>query len=519
MPSTPATWSSRLRAVPYRELIDAPGVGRAHDLQRLLSYGLGVALSLVTDLPQWRAVFVFGISAIMVLATVRRLVTGPSQVPYVTAMVDQVVATSLVALATGSPLITLGAIGVIVMAIAATFETTPAMTAGSAVLTIGIAGPLVLAIDSGPSGVSGSMMALVLIVLLLAIAVLILVFFTVQARYLRSTLHSREQQLSSVLAVTPVVLATVDQDGLIMALAGDVRGWLGLPGDHIPQETDVGRVVAAATHGERVIDDVPIGNRVFNVTCDPGDDGTVLLTAYDITDRVEARERLEGLVRSKDQFIAAISHELRTPLSAVLGFAEEMHDAMGNDDPLRSMMEVVADQSSEMASIIEDLLVVARSSFEDVSMAPRSIDLADEAATVAEAIGSRLTKSPDHELAEAMAFADPIRVRQILRNLLTNADRYGGDAIVIRTLQAEHAAVVQICDNGAPLSDEIRDRIFLPYESSGPVRGQPAAIGMGLAVSRTLAELMKGSLVYRHEGGWSVFELRLPVSHASLALR
>ncbi len=519
MVSTFTQWSSRLRAVPYRELLNAPGVGRAHDLQRVLSYGLGVVLSLITDLPQWRTFLIFGISAFMLLATVRRLVNGPSQAPYVTSMADQIVATSLVALATGSPLITLGAMGLIVLAISATFETTPAMTAGGAVLTIGIAGPLVLAIDTGPSGVSGSMIALVLIVLLLAISVLILVFFTVQARHLRMTLHSREQQLSSVLAVTPVVLATIDQDGIIMALAGDVRGWLGLPGDHIPPETDVGRVVSAATHGERVIDDVPIADRVFNVTCDPGGDGTVLLTAYDITDRVEARERLEGLVRSKDQFIAAISHELRTPLSAVLGFAEEMHDAMGDEDPLRSMMEVVADQSSEMASIIEDLLVVARSSFEDVSMAPRSIDLAGEAAAVAEAIGSRLTKRPRHELDPAIAFADPIRVRQIIRNLLTNADRYGGEDVLIRSGSDTAWAVLEICDSGPPLAPELRDRIFQPYESSGPVGGQPAAIGLGLAVSRTLARLMDGSLRYRHEDGWSIFELRLPVEQAALASR
>jgi signal transduction histidine kinase len=517
--STIERWSSRVRAVPYRELLNAPGVGRAHDAQRLLSYGLGVVLSLIIDMPPWRAGLILTLSGVMLLATARRLAKGPSTAPYVIAMSDQVVATSLVALATGSPLITLGVIGVIVIAITASFEVTPLMTVGLAVLTTAIALPISLAIGAGPSGVSGPMIALVLIVLLLAISVLILIFFTVQARHLRTTLRSREQQLSSVLAVTPVVLATVDQSGLIMALAGDVRGWLGLPGDHISPDSAIGHVVVAATQGERVVDDVPIGDRVFNVTCDPGPNGTVLLTAYDITERVEARERLETLVRSKDQFIAAISHELRTPLSAVLGFAEEIHDAMEIQDPLRSMMEVVADQSSEMASIIEDLLVVARSSFEDVPLAPRTIDLAAEAASVADAVGTRLTKQPTHDLAPTMAFADPIRVRQIIRNLLTNADRYGGAEVMIRTGIDSASAMLEICDSGAPLPAELRDRIFQPYESSGPVGGQPAAIGLGLAVSRTLAQLMNGSLAYRHEDGWSVFELRLPAGQAALTPR
>ena len=71
-------------------------------------------------------------------------------------------------------------------------------------------------------------------------------------------------------------------------------------------------------------------------------------------------------------------------------------------------------------------------------------------------------------------------------------------------------AVLEICDDGTPLPPELQDRIFEPYESSGPVGGQPAAIGLGLSVSRTLAELMDGTLRYRHRDGWSVFELRLP---------
>ena len=59
-------------------------------------------------------------------------------------------------------------------------------------------------------------------------------------------------------------------------------------------------------------------------------------------------------------------------------------------------------------------------------------------------------------------------------------------------IASEQDAVLEVRDSGDPLPNELRDRIFQPYESSGPVRGQPAAIGLGLAVSRTLAELMDG---------------------------
>ena len=141
MVSTFQRWSSRVRAVPYRELLNAPGIARAHDTQRLLSYGLGVGLSLIIEMPRWRSLIIFAISLVMLLATIRRLMTGPSSSPYLIAVFDQLVATSLIALATGSILITLTAIGVIVIAVAATFDASPEMHTGVGALTIAIALP------------------------------------------------------------------------------------------------------------------------------------------------------------------------------------------------------------------------------------------------------------------------------------------------------------------------------------------------------------------------------------------
>jgi signal transduction histidine kinase len=500
----------RLGTVPYRELLNAPGIARAHDFQRVLSYGLGLLVAFVIDLPVWRMGAVVLLSGGLLYAAAHRLVTHHRPAPFRIALGDLGLASLIVAVATGSPVLTAGVVAVIGLIVAASFRAPGSWLAAAAFAAAVGAVPVATIIGGGPSGVSDSMVALVLIVLLLSIAVLILVFFTFQAMDLRRTLSSREVQLSSVLSVTPVVLATVDRSGTITAIAGDVRGWLGLPGDRVDAASDVGDIVHAASSGDRIIQELPMADRTFSVTADPGPDGSVLLTAYDMTEQVEARHHLEGLMRSKDQFIAAISHELRTPLAAVLGFAEEVRDEIAENDPLRPMVDVIADQSAEMAAIIEDLLVVARTSFEGVSMAPRTIHLADEAAAVAEAIGPRLSKQPDPHLQPAAAFADPIRVRQIVRNLLTNADRYGGEEIQIRTRIDGVHAVLEIRDSGAALSPSLQERIFEPYESSGPVGGQPAAIGLGLAVSRTLAELMAGTLDYSYSDGWSVFELRLP---------
>ncbi len=228
-----------------------------------------------------------------------------------------------------------------------------------------------------------------------------------------------------------------------------------------------------------------------------------------------SRRELELLVESKDRFIATVSHELRTPLSSVVGFSELIEDEMSPDDPLRQMVGEVVDQSTEMAAIIEDLLVAARANLDAVITAPRQLNLDDEALKVAQTVAHRLGKPIATKIEPTRAFADPIRVHQIVRNLLTNADRYGGDDVELRVREKGGMAVLEVCDSGLPLSADDRDRVFEPYETSGPLQGQPGAIGLGLAVSRKLAELMNGNLDYDVDGRWSVFRLCLPTEEST----
>lgn len=510
---TSRRWNA-FESIPYREVLNAPGIGRAHDVQRLFSYGLGIAVGLILDLPAWRALPVVLISAAMFLAALIRLTTKLDTNPYPLAQADLLLASIVVAVATASLPISVAVAGFVAIAIGATFEVPHRLTITTGIIVATVAGTAAAVVDlRSDDGGADYLEALVLIVLLLAITLLILGFFTIQARQLRNKLTRRERQLNAVLDVTPVVLASVDRNGTMTNLTGSVESWLE-PDRQGPEKEEIDSLLGAIARGERVARNVTLADRVFSVTCEPGVDGTGLLTAYDITEQIETQRRLEGLVRSKDQFIAAVSHELRTPLSSVLGFAELIKDEIEDEDPLQPMIGEVADQSAEMAAIIDDLLVAARSSFEAVPTAPRLIDLSAEAAAVADTIGPRLIKNPECDLTAVTAYADPIRVRQIIRNLLTNADRYGGNRIRITTSITADQAVLEVRDNGTPLPPELRDRIFEPYESSGPVRGQPAAIGLGLAVSRTLAELMGGSVAYTHDGGWSSFVLILPQTAA-----
>jgi signal transduction histidine kinase len=107
------------------------------------------------------------------------------------------------------------------------------------------------------------------------------------------------------------------------------------------------------------------------------------------------------------------------------------------------------------------------------------------------------------------AIGDPPRVRQILRNLLTNAERYGGDDVSVVLRRRGRNVEIDVTDDGPGIARTDWERVFEPYQTAHQSPGRPGSVGIGLAISRQLAELMGGGLDYRYEGGRSVFRLWL----------
>jgi PAS domain S-box-containing protein len=253
-----------------------------------------------------------------------------------------------------------------------------------------------------------------------------------------------------------------------------------------------------------------------SLVLDPdGEPEQFLAQIVDMTEREEAQRALEELVRSKDAFVATVSHELRTPLTAVHGFAAELLDRWAEFDESEALelLEMIKSQSAEVANLVEDLLVSARAEIGKLVVVPKTIDMAAEAQATVDLLPERVRQRVADISGSAAAKADPGRLRQIIRNLLTNAERYGGEAIRVVVETTEGLARLRVQDDGAGIPASHRESIFEPYQRAHGAVGQPAGVGLGLTVSRQLARLMDGDLTYRYADGWSTFELTLPSAH------
>ena len=232
--------------------------------------------------------------------------------------------------------------------------------------------------------------------------------------------------------------------------------------------------------------------------------------------RVEGAVQLAGVRQSTDakaRFIAAISHELRTPLTAVLGFAEVLKEGSDLSTEERySMMKAITEEATDLAHIIDDLLVAARGEIGLVVVTKVPVTMRDEVDAVVGASGlaDRVVMWPPAGERE-VAVGDASRIRQVLRNLLENARRYGGTRIEIEIGAIAGRLWIEVRDDGSGVPASILSTLFEPYQHAGRPTGVTEPLGLGLSVSSQLAELMEGELVHERKEGWTVFRLTLPV--------
>jgi len=236
-----------------------------------------------------------------------------------------------------------------------------------------------------------------------------------------------------------------------------------------------------------------------------------------------ARMAAEDARRLKSEFAAGVSHELRTPLNLIIGLSEMMvvtppKGAERLPDVYREDIEAIYRNACHISNLIDDVLDLSQIEAHRMGLAREWVSLADiveqATSTVATLFANTgLKLETDVPATLPPVFADPVRVRQILINLLNNAVRFTEEGTIsVRAYLAGPEVIVEVADTGAGISPEDLPTVFQVFWHSGkPARGRRGS-GLGLAVSKRFAELHGGRMwVTSEPGQGSTFFLALPL--------
>ncbi|MGH6925880.1 MAG: ATP-binding protein, partial [Propylenella sp.] len=222
-----------------------------------------------------------------------------------------------------------------------------------------------------------------------------------------------------------------------------------------------------------------------------------------------ANDALEDRDRSRVRFLADISHQLRTPLTVLRGEAEvTLRGRSASVAAYRETLQRVVEQAREMARLIEDLLVLARSETESIRFERETLDLgevATEAVREAEILGRPREIRIEAAIGEALnVVADRQRMKQVLMIALDNAVKYSerGGAVRLDAEAENGRAVVAIRNKSAHLAEEELPRVFDRfYRGRDTAATGSAGSGLGLAIARWMVEKMGGEIALEREGG------------------
>jgi PAS domain S-box-containing protein len=240
-----------------------------------------------------------------------------------------------------------------------------------------------------------------------------------------------------------------------------------------------------------------------------------------LQDAERAREVAEQSNRAKSEFLSRMSHELRTPLNAMLGFAQllELDQRHPLDDAQRPWVAQIQGAGWHLLEMINDVLDLSRIEAGTMRLQPEPLALPPLLATTramiegdAERRGIVVTQHVDDDATRVLG--DATRVKQILTNLLSNAVKYnhdGGRIHVMARTRGDDQIEISVTDTGLGMTPEQVESLFQPFNRLGREHTVREGTGIGLVISRRLAELMGGSLRVRSSAGeGSSFILVLP---------
>ncbi len=255
------------------------------------------------------------------------------------------------------------------------------------------------------------------------------------------------------------------------------------------------------------------------------------LLANSVVQREMAHERakeLEKVNHIKSQFIANVTHELRSPVNAIIGLAELMRMACekGYIDQLRDRLNLIMSGATHLRAIITNILDLSKIEAGKMEIINEDFDLMRVIREVAETTRVLLGIKPV-EVVISVAFrkltiiSDPVKVKQILTNLMSNAAKFTEQGTITIAVAASQAEVtVCVTDTGTGIKKEDMERLFTAFGQVGDVATKRhEGTGLGLTITRSLLDMLGGLITLRSEfGRGTTFEVVLPVKNNALPL-
>jgi PAS domain S-box-containing protein len=246
----------------------------------------------------------------------------------------------------------------------------------------------------------------------------------------------------------------------------------------------------------------------------------------DITTRREAEEALRGARhaaeaanRSKSEFLSRMSHELRTPLNAVIGFGQLLEGQHLSEEQAEAVDHILKG-GRHLLDLINEVLDISRIESGRLLLSPEPVHIAElvrESLDLVRSLAERrqITLIAEESGMDTHMYADRQRLKQVLLNLLSNAikyNRFRGTVVVSCAEVPGTRLRLSVHDTGPGIRPEQMDRLFTPFDRLDAGRTEVEGTGIGLTLSKNLAEAMGGALVVESTvGQGSTFSVELPL--------
>lgn len=234
----------------------------------------------------------------------------------------------------------------------------------------------------------------------------------------------------------------------------------------------------------------------------------------------EANSQLREASSAKSEFLSRMSHELRTPFTAVLGFGELLN-LTELDEEQREMVSTILKSAKHLLDMLDDILDISRIEAGHLSILVEPVAIQTVIRDAADLIRPfaktyNIDVIDDTETTRHLYVgADRQRLRQVLINLLSNAVKYnsfGGTVRIVARRSEDKKVRISVTDNGRGIAPEAMERLFVPFDRLNAAERGIEGTGLGLALSRQLAESMGATLLVESEVGvGSTFSVELPI--------